>query len=225
MAQHLSKEELQSDALLSYYAQSALYFRQNRTKVIGVLVAIAVVIAAVIGYSLYMNKQEQRAQVALGKAERFITSQEWAKGLNGDDVENVAGFKAIADNYGGTDAGNLAAYYAAVCAVNLGENETALTYIRKHNPPSDVIGIGAITLNAVIEANAGNNKTAGDLYRKAADLVKSDTNTPQHLLLAAQHYLAASANTEAKNAAQRIIDEYPDSPAANEARKIAGRLS
>lgn len=225
MSQQLSKEELQSDALLSYFAQSTIYFRQNRSKVIGIGVAILVVIASLVGYTLYMNGQERKAQTALAKAEAFINTQDWEKGLNGDAVSGIAGFSSIADNFGSTDAGNMAAYYAAVSALNLGDNETALKYIRKHNPPKNVIGVGAVTLHAAIEANAGNHKEAGNLYTRAADMVKSATNTPTHLLLAAQHYLAGDLKSDAKKVADRIINEYPDSPSVNEARKISGRVA
>ena len=223
MSQHLSKEELQSDALLSYYAQAAIYYRQNTTKVIGIFAGVIVIIAAIIGYTVYSGQQENKAQAALAKAEQYMVNEEWEKALNGDVADGTAGFASITSNFGGTDAANMASYYAAVSSMNLGNNEDALKYIRKHTPPNDVIGIGAITLHAVIESNSGNFKEAGDLYLKAANVVSSETNTPQHLLLAAQQYMAGDLKADAKKAINRIISEYPDSQPANAVRQMSGR--
>jgi tetratricopeptide (TPR) repeat protein len=224
MSKHLSKEELQSDALLSFYGQFLLYYNQNKGRVIGIATGIVAVLVLVIGYTIYSGNQEDKAQAILAKAEQYLNMSDWERALNGDAVEGTAGFASIVNNFGSTDAGNLAAYYAAVSSLNLGNNEDALMYIRKHTPPNDVIGIGALALHATIEANAGNHKQAGDLYVKAANLVKSNTNTPQNLLLAAQHYMAGDLKADAKKAVDRIVSEYPDSPQAQEALRMSGQL-
>jgi len=224
MSKHLSKEELQSDALLSFYGQFMLYYNQNKGRVIGIATGIVAVLVLVIGYTIYSGNQEDKAQAILAKAEQYLNMSDWERALNGDAVEGTAGFASIVNNFGSTDAGNLAAYYAAVSSLNLGNNEDALMYIRKHTPPNDVIGIGALALHATIEANAGNHKQAGDLYVKAANLVKSNTNTPQNLLLAAQHYMAGDLKADAKKAVDRIVSEYPDSPQAQDALRMSGQL-
>ncbi len=224
MSKHLSKEELQSDALLSFYGQFMLYYNQNKGRVIGIATGIAAVLVLVIGYTIYSGSQEDKAQAILAKAEQYLNMADWERALNGDAVEGTAGFASIVSNFGSTDAGNLAAYYAAVSSLNLGNNEDALMYIRKHTPPNDVIGIGALALHATIEANAGNHKQAGDLYLKAANMVKSSTNTPQNLLLAAHHYMAGDLKSDAKKAVDRIVNEFPDSPQAQEALRMSGTL-
>jgi tetratricopeptide (TPR) repeat protein len=224
MSKHLSKEELQSDALLSFYGQFMLYYNQNKSKVVGIATGIVAVLVLVIGYTIYSSGQEDKAQAILAKAEQYMATSDWERALNGDAIEGTAGFASIVSNFGSTDAGNLAAYYAAVSSLNLGNNDDALMYIRKHSPPNDVIGIGALALHATIEANAGNFKQAGDLYLKAANIVKSSTNTPQNLLLAAQHYMAGELKSDAKKAVDRIISEYPDSPQAQDALRMSGLL-
>ncbi len=224
MSKHLSKEELQSDTLLSLYGQSLVYYSQNKGKVIGIATGIIAVIVLVIGYTIYSGNQEDQAQAILAKTEQYMNNSDWERALNGDAAEGTAGLVSLVNNFGSTDAGNLAAYYAAVSSLNLGNNEDALMYIRKHTPPNDVIGIGAMALHATIEANAGNHKEAGDLYLKAANLVTSDTNTPQNLLLAAQHYMAGDLKSDAKKAVDRIVNEFPDSPQAQEALRMSGKL-
>jgi tetratricopeptide (TPR) repeat protein len=225
MSQHLSKEELQSDALLSVYAQAVLYIREHRATFYTILGVVILAIVSSVGYVFYSISQESKAQVAMIQAEQFLNVGDWDKALNGDAATNSVGFATIASLYSGTDSGNMAAYYAAVSAMNLGNNEGALTYIRMHDAPGDVVGLGAVTLRAVIEANAGNNEAAAEWYIKAAEMVESDTNTPQQLLLAAQHYLAAELKSDALEIVEQILNDYPDSAQATEARKLRGFLS
>jgi len=225
MSKHLSKEELQSDVLLSFYGQALLYFNQNKSKVIGIASAIALVIVLGIAYVFMSIGNEEKAQVLLSQAEQHFAASDWEKALNGDATNGTAGYATIVSNYGSTDAGNLAAYFAAVASMNLGNNDDALMYIRKHDAPNDVIGIGAVSLHATIEANAGNYKEAGNLYLKAANMAKSDTNSPQQLLLAAIHFMAADLKSDAQKAVDRILEEFPDSAQAQEARKISAQLS
>jgi tetratricopeptide (TPR) repeat protein len=225
MSKHLSKEELQSDALLSFYGQALVYYNQNKSKVITIASSIAVVIALGITYVFVSASNEEKAQMLLYQAEQYFASSDWERALNGDASTGTAGFASIVANYGRTDAGNLAAYFAAVSSMNLGNNEDALMYIRKHDAPNDVIGLGATTLHASIEANAGNFKEAGNLYLKASKMADSDTNTPQQLLLAAIHFMAGNLTSEALEAVNQIIEEYPDSPQVLEARKISAQLS
>ena len=225
MSKHLSKEELQSDALLSFYGQALLYYNQNKSKVITIASSIAVVIALGIAYVFVSASNEEKAQMLLYQAEQYFAANDWEKALNGDPAAGTAGFASIVSNYGSTDAGNLAAYFAAVSSLNLGNNDDALMYIRKHDAPNDVIGLGAVTLHATIEANAGNFKEAGNLYLKAANMAESETTSPQQLLLAAIHFMAGDLNSDALEAVNRIIEDYPDSPQVIEARKISAQLS
>jgi tetratricopeptide (TPR) repeat protein len=225
MSQHLSKEELQSDALLSVYAQAVLYIREHRATFYTILGVLALTIVSGVGYVFYSISQESKAQAAMIQAEQFLTIGDWDKALNGDAASGSVGFATIASLYSGTDSGNMAAYYAAVSAMNLGNMEGALTYIRMHDAPDDVVGLGAVTLRAAIEANAGNNETAAEWYIKAAEMIESDTNTPQQLLLAAQHYLAADLKSDALDVIEQILNDYPDSAQAGEARKMRGFLT
>lgn len=225
MSKHLSKEELQSDALLSFYGQALLYYNQNKSKVITITSSIAVVIALGIAYVIVSASNEEKAQMLLYQAEQYFAASDWEKALNGDPTAGTAGFASIVSNYGSTDAGNMAAYFAAVSSLNLANNDDALMYIRKHDAPNDVIGLGAVTLHATIEANAGNFKEAGNLYLKAANMAESETNSPQQLLLAAIHFMAGDLNSDALKAVNRIIEDYPDSPQVIEARKISAQLS
>lgn len=224
MSQHLSKEELQSDALISVYAKLVQYISEHRTAFITALGVVILAIVSGVGYVLYSIGQESKAQIAMIQAEQFLNVGEWDKALNGDAASGSVGFATITSLYGGTKSGNLAAYYAAVSALNLGNNVGALTYIRMHDAPGDLVGLGATTLRAVIEANAGNNKTAAEWYLKAADMVESDTNTPQQLLLAAQHFLAADEKKKAQKIVDQLLDDYPDSAQATEAQKLRGFL-
>ena len=69
--------------------------------------------------------------------------------LNG--AEGKLGFVKIADEFSGTDAGNLANYYAGIAYLNTGKNDEAITYLEKFNS-SDVM-LKALAIGAIGDAN------------------------------------------------------------------------
>src|SRR5690606_17436511 len=94
----------------------------------------------------------------------------------------------IADEYGSTDAGNLARFYAADALFRLGEYDRALEYFRKYDEDDGLIGASAIAGEAAIRENKGEYEAAGDLYRRAALHYENELRSPEYLLQAARAY-------------------------------------
>ena len=92
---------------------------------------VLAVILAVAGFLMvkqfYFAPMEEEAQNAMFKGEFYFEQDNFEVALNGNEADFI-GFKAIADEYSGTKAGNLANAYAVICAYNLGNNDEALEY-------------------------------------------------------------------------------------------------
>jgi hypothetical protein len=74
--------------------------------------------------------------------------------LNGS--EGKFGFIKIADEYSGTDAGNLANYYAGMAYLNTGKYNEAIDYLNKFK--SDDIVLSGLATGAIGDAYAEDNK-------------------------------------------------------------------
>jgi len=221
----LKKEELEQDILLEYSSRFMHFYQTNKATVIGGGVGIILVIGLIIGYIVYSGQQEQEASILLGMAEQELMMGNYETALYGDDEEFTLGFLQIANNYSGTDSGNLANYYAAVTEFELGNYQEALGFIEDYTPAKGILGVAAISLHANILLELENFTEAAQQYERAAEWDKNDSTTPSNLLEAAQAYQQADDIQMATTHFERIVNEFPNSSQAARAERMLGRLS
>lgn len=222
MSKH--KEEIQADPLLISYANAIHYYKTNSTLVYAVVGSILAVIAVIVGWSFYSAKQEVNARALLVSAEQAFVNKDYNTALYGDGA-NMTGFMAISNDYGFTDSGKLASYYAAVSASQLNEFEGALEFIRSFDAPRGVMGVGAIGLHASILESLGRFEEAATMYKKAAGWDVNESTTPSYLIKAASAALKAGKPSLATQYAKEVIDLYSTSTSITQAQQIIGRTS
>ncbi|MCV9930549.1 tetratricopeptide repeat protein [Flavobacterium sp. LS1R49] len=194
---------------------------RNQKIIIGLVAAIAV---GTIGYLAYQKfialpKQDEAAN------EMFVAQQNFEKATNGvasdslyklslNGSEGKFGFLKIADEYSGTDAGNLANYYAGIAYLNTGKYDEAITYLGKFKS-KDLI-LGALAQGAIGDAYSQKNqqKEALDYYLKAAGSNKNDFTTPRFLLKAGKTALALGQKSDALKYFTDIKENFESSPEA-----------
>lgn len=225
MSKRFSKEDLESDVLVTLYARTSIYYKENSIKIIGILVATIVLIGAIVGYTFHSSNQERAAQAFLGHSELYFSEGDFETAINGSEAILGIGLAAVVSEYGRTDAGNLARFYAAVSEKELGNNEAALQYMSRFSAPSGILGVGAISFHAVLLDNAGKHAEAAREFRKAANWDVNSSTTPQNLLRAAQSAMAADDNRLASNLVEEILEKYPSSPQVAQAQRLSGMLA
>ncbi len=151
-------------------------------------IACSLIIVVIGGWYIYNNyfkkPKEEKATDAMFKAEEYYRMDSVSLALNGDGQYD--GFLKIIKNYGGTDAANLANYYAGVCYVKLNENEKAINCLKKFSTSSKVIQTRAYKLLGDAYSDLGKNAEALNYYKKAAHHFEEDkTNSAEALFLAA----------------------------------------
>jgi hypothetical protein len=225
MSKNFTKEQLENDALVTGYANTIIYVRNNRATIIGITVAIIVLIGGIIGYNIYSKSQESAAQAFLGYTEQFFVRADYETALNGDNSLLGVGLNEIIANYGRTNAANLARYYAAISEQELGNSTTALAHMNKFKAPKGILGVGALSFHAVLLDNAGLHKDAANKFKQAANWDDNSSTTPHNLLRAAQSAVLAGDNRMASQLVDEILNKYESSPAATNALKIRGSLA
>ena len=132
--------------------------------------------------------------------------------MNGS--EGKFGFLKIADEYSGTDAGNLANYYAGIAYLNTGKYTEAIDYLSKFK--SDDIVLGALAKGAIGDAYSQKNqpKEALENYLKAAESNKNDFTTPRFLLKAGKTALTLGNKSDALKYFTDIKENYEATPEA-----------
>ena len=220
------RQELRKDTVVTFYARLWQFFDQNRKLVYGILAGVVVVILALIGYGVYNNAQQKEALAKMAGAVQAYEQGNYREALDG--TADYVGLLAIIDDYGSTDAGNLARFYAADALFRLGEYDEALKYFRAFDAPDEVLGASALAGEAAIYEHKGEFERAGDLYRKAAEMVDTDLISAQYLLDAARAYEKAGDYDEAREVYEEIRERrrVPGPPrCAREVRFLTGLFS
>ena len=194
---------------------------KNQKIIIGLVAAAAIITIGYLGYQRFIAAPQQEeaanemflAQQNFQKATDGVASDSLYKlSLNGS--EGKFGFLKIADEYSGTDAGNLANYYAGIAYLNTGKYTEAIDYLNKFK--SDDIVLGALAKGAIGDAYSQKNqaKEALDNYVKAANMNKNDFTTPRFLLKAGKVALTLDNKADALKYFTDIKDNYDGSPEA-----------
>jgi tetratricopeptide (TPR) repeat protein len=197
------------------------FVAKNQRIIIGFVGAIALVTVGYLAYQKFVAapKEDEAAN------EMFIAQQNFQKATEGvasdslyklslNGSEGKFGFIKIADEYSGTDAGNLANYYAGVAYLNTGKYTEAIDYLGKFK--SEDVVLNAMAKGAIGDAYSQKNqpKEALDNYVKAAESDKNDFTTPRFLLKAGKTALVLGNKEEALKYFTDIKDNFESSPEA-----------
>ncbi len=200
--------------------KSEKWIEENSKPLLIGLVAAVVLIFGYMGYSqLIVAPKEKKAANAL-----VFAKKEFTKATNSGDLEvfktalNGAdgnfGLNDIIDNYGSTDAGNLAKYYAGISYLNLKEYDIAIDKLKDVSTEDDL-------LNTVIKGSIGDaylakNETgdALDYFTDAAEATKNNAVAPVYLLKAGKLALATNNTSKAQEFFETIKNDFPKSTQA-----------
>jgi len=202
---------------------------RNQKIIIGVVGAVALFTVGYLAYQKFIAEPKQLEAAD----EMFVAQQNFqlaTDGVKSDSLYKLAlngsegkfGFLKIADEYSGTDAGNLANYYAGVAYLNTGKYAEAIDYLGKFK--SDDIVLSALAKGAIGDAYAQKNqpKEALDNYIKAIDANKNDFTTPRFLLKAGKTALALGDKATALKYFTDIKDNFATAPEAASVDALIG---
>lgn len=219
---HPSKrQEKREDALITFYARAWEFVDTNKQLVYGVLAGLVVLMLLIAGFFYYRSTQQVAAQERLGRIVSFYEAGDYQMALEG--TGDRMGLLDIADEYGGTAAGNLAAFYAADAYYQIGDYERALEFFQSYDAEADILGASAIAAQAAIHENQGAFEEAAARYVEAAEQYESAATAPGYLMSAGRAYEQAGQYDAAVEVYQRVQSAYPDVPAAQEAALLEAR--
>lgn len=206
------RHELREDTVVTAYARAWQFFDRNRTLVYGALVALVVLVLLLVGWIWRQNVRGGEAAEHLGRIVTLYEEGQFQQALDGS--EGRLGLVAIAEDYGRTDAGNLARFYAANANFELGNFEDARAFFSRYNKGNDILGASAIAGEAAALEALGEFRQAGDLFRRAALHVEIPTLSPQYLLDAGRAYESAGDYDRAVDAYRLVAQDFEDAPVA-----------
>lgn len=217
-----TQDPLNVDEALS---TSEAFLLKNKNLLLGIVAAIVVVVAGVLGYKHFISApKELKAAEAIFKGEQYFGVDNYEIALNGDST-GYAGFVKLADEFSGTDAGNLANAYAGICYAQLGKYEDAIKFLDKFSADDYFVAPAIIGTLGNCYAQVGQLDKAAATLLKAADKANSVSLSPIYLLQAGQILEKQGKNAEAVEAYKQIKTKYANSYQAMDIDKYIERAS
>ena len=217
-----TQDPLNVDEALS---TSEAFLLKNKNLLLGIVAAIVVVVAGVLGYKHFISApKELKAAEAIFKGEQYFGADNYEIALNGDST-GYAGFVKLADEFSGTDAGNLANAYAGICYAQLGKYEDAIKFLDKFSADDYFVAPAIIGTLGNCYAQVGQLDKAAATLLKAADKANSVSLSPIYLLQAGQILEKRGKNAEAVEAYKQIKTKYANSYQAMDIDKYIERAS
>jgi tetratricopeptide (TPR) repeat protein len=196
---------------------------ENNQKTLSTIVfAIVGVIALYLAYDkFYVEPVNEEAQQELFKSVSYFEADSFNLALNG--VNGEYGLLDIIDDYGSTEAGNLANYYAGVCFLKTGDNESAIDYLSDFSSDDEIVSSIAFGSMGDAYMNISEFDNAINYWTKAAFNSKNDFTTPIYLKRAAVALEEDGSTDRALEYYIIIQKEYPNSDEARDIDKFITR--
>ena len=189
---------------------------------VGIAAAILIIVGGYFAFNYYKNGQNDLAQKEMFQAVYYFEADSLEKALNGDG--NNLGFLGIIDEYGVTDAANLANYYAGVSYLKQGKFELARLYLEDFTASDLLIQARAYSLVGDSYMEEKKYDDAAKYYNKAANYKPNKYFSPAYLMKEALAYEKLNQNDKARETYDKIINQYWESSEYQNARKFKARL-
>ncbi len=200
------------------------FWKKNQKIITYVGLAIILVIGGWYAYKQYVVKpNEEKAQAAIFKAEEYYRMDSLNLALNGNQADK--GFLYVIKNYGGTQTGELARYYAGVCYLRLKDFDNAIKYLKEFDTDSKLVQSIAWGRLADAYSEKGDRSKAIDLYKKAGrHFPEEEVNSSEFLFRAAQLLEIDNKKDEAIDIYKELKEKFPKSEKGGQADRYIYRL-
>lgn len=215
------KDAARKEAIQETVSRTDEFFKNNKKTLWGVLIAVVVVAAAILGYYkfIYTPKVEEALEQTF-PAENLFAAGEYEVALNGDG--NVLGFAGIIDEYG-KKAGEAVYFHAGVCAYKLGNYEEAINYLKKYAGKEPILMARAKSTMGDAYVGLENYDAALGCFKDAA-AVSDNLFAATYYVKAGEVYEALGNKEEAAKCYETVKDQYPNSMEAADIDKYISRV-
>lgn len=231
------RHRLKENEFASTVARATETFERNRTPILAAGVAALVIIVAVAGFFTWRSRVAARSQEMLaaaltiaqtpvapapapGAAPAPTQAATFATEKARDEAA-LAEFLAVANGYPSTGSGIAARYHAAATMAELGRNAEAIQQYQEVVAKAGGSLYGEMARLGIADAEVASGKydAAIATYKEMAAARGGTMPVDGILMQLANAYRAAGQTAEARQAYRRIVDEFPQSPYAADAKK------
>ncbi|MGA2903770.1 MAG: tetratricopeptide repeat protein [Candidatus Korobacteraceae bacterium] len=222
-----TRHQLKQDSFTTSTAETITWAVEHRSKLIAAGVALAVILAVLGGGWAYVSYRDQQASAELAQAiQKYNTPVRPAGTPATPDVPSYAStqerdkttnaeFNRIANKYSFTQSAQVARYFAAITARDLGDNATAekdLQQVAGSRYP-EIASLAKIALAGVYH-DTNRNSQAVDLYKQLIDHPTASVGKSAAQLALASLYESMDQPNDARHIYEQMQKDSPGTAVA-----------
>jgi hypothetical protein len=191
--------------------KSEAFIEKYKQTIIIAVVAVIVIVTGFFLYKAYVSApREEKASTELAKGQQYFNAEQFDKALNGDGA-GYTGLLNVINNYGSTDAANLANLYAGLCYANMNKWNDAVKYLDEYSPSDDaMVSPAAVAALGNAYAHVKQLDKAVDNLKKAADMADSEGRDGVNNSLSPTFRLQAAILLESQGKKDDALKIYQD---------------
>lgn len=198
------------------------WIEENPKIVFSVLGGLILVVGGFFGFRYYVGLQEELAQKEMFQAVHYFEADSLNLALKGDG--NNLGFEQIIEDFGMTDAANLANFYAGSICLKQRKFQLAIYYFEDFSSSDILVQPRAYSLMGDAYMELKDFESAAKYYNKASNYKPNKFFSPSYMMKEALAYEKLNQTDKAMAVYQKIIDQYWDSGEYQNARKFKAKL-
>lgn len=220
----ISKKEIQEDAVVTGYYKSKEFFEEHQKQIFIVLGAIAVIVVAVGFYITRMETLNEEAAAEIAKVLPLYDQGSYVEAADGREGTEISGFRHIADEYSGTQQGEIAKVYAGNALYYAGKYDEALEYYEDYSGNDPLFASTALAGEAAIHEVRGDIEKAASLFEEAAKKTVENPMNAYYYLHAALNYNKAGNENKARTLYKKLKSDYKTAQETRDAEKYLSGL-
>ncbi len=235
MSDRLSREEIERDEAAIALEKSASFMQKHAKTLVLVVVAALVMTAVILGVNWWLSIQGAKANAALTEALEVYRAPVGAAAAQGAEPDEAFAdeaarraraselFQAVRDDFGMTDAADVADVYLAQIAAETGDLDRARELWRGFvDAHDDHVLAGQVRVNLIhLDRQQGQAQAVVERLEPMLEAAPDERELPADVVLweLAQTYEELDRGDEAEATYRRLAEEYPTSAYAAQARQ------
>lgn len=215
----LSKREIKSDPVIENALAAWSYVLHNKNRVVGIGLSAILLVVIGVGLTSYRSAKAHDAETVLSRSLVYLNSE--------DPEAGIGLLEELANERSGTAAGKRAVYYLAQVMFEAGRFSEAKELFERylsHRSDDRLLTASAAKGVADCLAELGQVNEAGMAYLDAAKEFPDTPLTADCLYMAGLALSDATDRHGAKEALEKLIQNYPEYMRIGDARVLLGEL-
>lgn len=220
--QHQNEVLENPEVIASGVVKTEEFLEKNKIAVLSVVGVVALAIAGFLLYQYWNDSQNDLAQDEMFQAVYYFEQDSLDLALRGDG--NQYGFLDIIEEYGSTETGRLANFYAGTVYMNKGQYRSAIPFLEDFSSSDLMLQARAYSMLGDAYMEEADYTKAAEYFVKAAGHKANEYFSPTYLIKAGLAYEMLNENSKAIAQYSEIIDKYKKSAEYDKAMKYKAKL-